>query len=210
MQNIEKRTKKQKLPLKTRLLKFFIGFLIPYIIINGIILFLFIQTPKIKIIENTDPEYEKDKIKFTINCLIPIADVEVYFQENNIPYTRFASYYIIDATNNGTYRVKVTAMNKAFVNSYIDIETRDVTPPIINVEDAIITGNTLNFSVSDSKSGINYDTIYAETTDGTKLNPTYIDKSSGTIEFTINKYKKLTVHVEDTLGNSSETTFNLN
>lgn len=190
------------------LFRIFFGFLIPYVAINGIILFLFIQTPKIHIVDSDSAEYEDSKIKFYTESLLPIVDIKTFFQENPIAYSKFGEYYIIDAKENGTYQIIVTSLNKATVNSYVDIEAHDSDGPVINVDEAVVMGNTLTITVSDSLSGINYDNIYAIDENGNTESPKYIDKASGTVQFQFDSKKKLTIHVEDTNGNVTEAAFN--
>lgn len=188
--------------------RFLFGFLIPFLAINGLILFLFIQTPKIIVLEADAKDYEENKIKFTVECMLPVIDLKTYFQEQEVPYSKFGAYYIIDATENGTYQVSATSLNKATVNSYINVETRDGEPPKINTADAVISGNVLSVTVTDDQSGINYDNVYGINEDQSTSEPTYVDRASGTIQFDFENKKKLTIHIEDNYGNSTEATFN--
>lgn len=201
--------KKSKMSTAEILIRFFFGFLFPFVFINGLILFLYIQSPKINVIDNDSKDFEDSKIKFTIDCILPITSITTNFQENDIPYTKNNEYYIIDAKENGTYAIHTKALNGAIAHSYVDIETIDTEPPVINSSDAIITASTLTFTVSDNQSGINFDKIYAKTEDGKEIKPSYIDKSSGTVEIPIDKTNKLVVHIEDMNGNIAETTFNI-
>ena len=102
------------------------------------------------------------------------------------------------------------ALNRASVNSIVEVETQDGVAPTIDLNSAIITGNTLILSVHDDQSEINYDNLYATLENGDKLTPTYVDKSSGTVQFQITEGKKIVIHVEDTFGNHSETSFTTN
>lgn len=200
---------KHKMSAVEILLRIFFGFLIPYALINGIILFLFIQTPKIVVVDQDSKDYEENKIKFSIDSMLPLTDVKTFYQETEIAYSKLGNIYIIDANNNGSYQIKVTSLNRSSVNSIVDIETKDNIAPIIDLDSAVITGNTLIISVHDNQSEINYDNIYATLENDTKLTPTYVDKSSGTVQFQITDGKKVVVHVEDSSGNHSETSFTI-
>ena len=200
---------KRKMSVGEIILRFFFCFLIPYILINGIIFFLFIQTPKILVVEQNSKDYEENKIKFSIDCILPVTDVKTYYQEAEIAYTKLGNVYIIEADNNGAYKINVTALNKSTANSIIEIDSQDNVPPTIDLDSAVITGNTLIISVHDNQSGINYDNLYATLENGTKLDPTYIDKASGTVQFQITEGKRVVVHVEDEFGNHSETSFTI-
>lgn len=200
---------KRKMSVAEIILRFFFGFLIPFVLINGTIFFLFIQTPKIQVVEQDSKDYEENKIKFSVNCLLPVTDVKTYYQESEVAYSKLGNAYIVNADNNGAYKINVTALNNSTANSIIEIDTQDSVPPTIDLDSAVITGNTLIISVRDNQSGINYDNLYATLENGTRLNPTYIDKSSGTVQFQITEGKKVVVHVEDDFGNHSDTSFTI-
>lgn len=189
------------------LFRFFVGFLLPFVVINSLILYVAIQVPIIKIFDEDADEYETSKIKFTVDCILPITDVKTLYEDTEIPYTKIDNIYIIDATENGSYHITATAINAAKAQvTATPLEHFDTTPPAIDLEKAIITGNTLIFSIVDD-SEINYDNLYATLEDGNRLTPAYIDKSSGTVQFQISPGQKITIHAEDMEGNPLETTF---
>lgn len=198
---------KRKMSIGEILLQFFFGFLIPFVIINGLIFFFCIQVPNIKVVDNDSSEYEDSKIKFSIDCILPIINIKTSYEDKEIPYIKYGDMYIIDANDNGSYQISVTALNRATAQVIATIETKDVVSPIIDINNAIITSNMLIFSIFDAESEINYDNIYAITENGDRIDPSYIDKSSNTIQFQIESGKKLMVHVEDVEGNPTETTF---
>lgn len=201
---------KHKMSVAEIILRFFFGFLVPFVLINGIIFFLFIQTPKIQVIDQDSKDYEENKIKFSVNCILPLTDIKTYYQESEIAYSKLGNIYMIDAENNGTYQIKVTALNRANANSIVDVENQDNVPPTIDLDSAVVTGNTLIVSIHDNQTGVNYDKLHATLENGTVLAPSYVDKASGTVQFQITEGKKILIHVEDTLGNSSETSFTIN
>ena len=198
---------KSEISILEIIMRFFFGFLLPFMLINGIILFLFIQVPEISILNEDSSEYEEEKIKFTINCMLLISDVKTYYEDKEIPYTKFNNIYVIDAKDDGTYQIRVRAINGSLSEIKVSVEAKDVVPPAIDVGNALITSNMLVFSIYDVESEINYDNVYATLDDGNRFTPSYIDKSSGTVQFQINTTGKITVHVEDIEGNSTETTF---
>ena len=200
---------KNRMSIAEILIRIFFGFLIPYVLINGLLFFLFIQVPKIQVVDQNSKDYEENKIKFSIDCALPLTDVKTFYQESEIAYSKLGNLYIINADNNGSYQIKVTALNKSSANSIVEIKSQDSVAPNIDLDSAVITGNTLIISVRDNQSGINYDNLYATLENGTKIIPSYIDKSSGTVQFQITDGKKVIVHVEDDFGNHSETSFTI-
>ena len=205
-----KRLNKNKPTTSNIIFKFFFYFLIPYVLINGIIFFLFIQSPTINVVANDSQNYEENKIKFSIECLLPLSYIKTYFQNEEIPYTKFGDYYSVDVSENGTYQIKVLAINQSKAETSVNIETIDSTPPNIDIDNAIVAGNTLILSVNDDQTEINYDKVYATKDNGDKIDATYIDKVSGTVQFQVESGEKIVVHIEDMIGNSAETSFTLN
>ena len=208
MSNRENKNK-YKMPLSEKILRFFLGFLIPFVVINGFIYYIYIQCPSIKVVDTDSNEYEENKIKFVVNCHIPVKDVTVTFDNNLIPYNKTNNNYSIDISENGVYTIKAVAINGAVSNYSVPVESKDNVPPTINTETAVITGNTLIINVSDNESNINYDNLYATLEDGTKILPKMTDKSIGSVQFQIDSGKKVVVHVEDEYGNYSETSFTI-
>lgn len=198
---------KRKISIGEILVRFFFGFLFPFIIINGLILFFFMQVPIITLVDNNSPEYEDFKIKFTVSCRLPISDIKAYFEDKEIGYSKIGDTYIVEANENGSYQINAIALNKATTQVIATIEAKDVVSPTIDIDNAIVTGNTLIFSIYDIQSEINYDKLYALLEDGSMIQPTYADQTSGNVQFQIEPDKKIIIHVEDIEGNATETTF---
>ncbi len=191
------------------ILRFFFGFLIPFVVINGIIFFLFIQVPTINITKEDSSDYEESKIKFQVECILPITEIKTYFNDTDVPYTKNGDTYIINADENGTYKIVASALNKASSEALATVETKDVIAPTIDLENAVVTGNTLIFSVKDEQSEINYDNLYGLLENGEKISPSHIDAVSGNIQFKIESGEKIIIHVEDIEGNGADITFTI-
>lgn len=200
---------KQKIPVAEIILKFFFGFLIPFVLINGLIFFIYIQCPLIKIVDSASEEFEENKIKFSVECKLPLKEVKVLYQDKDFAYSKVNNFYVADAAESGTYSISATAINGAISVYNVRIESKDVIPPSIDVDTVVITGNVLNITVSDDSSGINYDNLYATLENGEKILPSFIDKEIGAVQFKIESGDKIVIHVEDTFGNSSETPFTI-
>ena len=63
---------------KSGILRFFLGFLIPYLVINGLILFFVIQTPTITADEPDTKDYKSADVSFKVSSLIPMKSVIRY------------------------------------------------------------------------------------------------------------------------------------
>ena len=194
-------------------LRIVFGFLVPFIVINGLIYFLYTAHPTINIIKNENAIEENGtaNISFTIDCPIPLSSIIVYRNEeddtiNEIPYTKLGDTYNININENGTYIIVAKSLNNSVAKTSTYIDTLDNTAPIIHLENAVLLGKSITFEISDDQSGINYDNLYSIDDSGRQEYPQSLDESSGTVTFRFENTSSLTIHVEDKSGNSIETT----
>ena len=194
-------------------LRIFFGFLVPFVVINGLIYFLYTAHPTIIITKN-DNNIEEDgtvNVSFTIDCPIPVSSIIVYRNEedntiNEIPYTKLGDTYNINLSENGTYIIVAKSLNNSVARTSTNIDNLDNTAPTIHMEDAILIGKSITLVISDDQSGINYDNLYSIDDSGRKEYPQSLDESSGTVTFRFENTSSLTIHAEDMSGNSIETT----
>ena len=203
-----KKNNKRKLEPLEIVIRFFFGFLLPFLFINGIILYLYIQTPTINVVKEDSNDYVQDSIKFSVDSILPVTSIKTLKDNVDISYSKYGDYYTVDAKENGSYQIAVKILNGATANSYINIETKDTTPPVIDTSNAIISVDSITVYIMDHESEINYDNVYATTDTGEKEMPLSTDEKTGAIEFHYETGKKLVIHVEDVAGNYSEVTIN--
>ncbi len=187
--------------------RFFLGFLFPYIAINGLILFLFVSSPEIVIKDQNDNKHINSTILFTINSTLPIISVNITENETNIPYTKNGNDYSFTINENGSYLISATSINQMTTTTFATVETIDDTVPYIDLSTVAFSSNILSFNINDNESGINYENIYGTTTENKKIEPSYIDRSTGTIQFKLESYDGFIIHIEDLKGNYVENEF---
>lgn len=202
-----KKNKRKIEPIEI-IIRFLFGFLLPFLFINGFILYLYIQTPTINVVKEDSNDYVQDSIKFSIKSILPVTAIKTLKDNVDVAYSKYDNYYTIDAKENGSYQIVVKILNGATANSYINIETKDTTPPIIDTENAIISAESITVYILDHESEINYENVYATTDSGEREMPLSTEEKTGAIEFHYETGKKLVIHVEDTAGNYSEVTIN--
>lgn len=202
---MKNKNKKTQIDIPNIILRFFFGFLIPFIIINSIIFFLYTDAPVIKIKEYDDNNYNLNEIEFSINSYLPIVEVVVTSQDENIEYRKNGEKYVIPVSSNGTYKISAKSINNMVAVYYKTVSTIDDTPPLINSETIVFTNGTLTFNITDNQSGVNYNKIYAVMSDGSNLEPIYVDKSTGTVQFKLENANNISIHIEDQSGNYSDT-----
>lgn len=186
------------------LYKFFIGFLIPYVLINGIIFFFYTEVPHINIKEQEE-NTQLSKIEWTIDSKLPIVDVKVECLDEDVPYTKSGNVYSIDASKTGTYKIFAKALNQLTAVSSCSIESLDSNAPIIHTENAIIANGTITITITDNQNALNYDSIYAKDDEGNVLTAISTDHDTGSVQFNVSNLSSIIIHAEDISGNASET-----
>ena len=186
------------------LLKFFLGFLLPYLLINGIIFFIYTEVPRINIREQADDK-QLSKIEWTIDSKLPVIDVKVECLDVEVPYTKSGNVYSIDAPTVGTYKITAKALNQLTAVSSCSIESLDESAPIIHTESAIIANGTLTITISDNQNAINFDSIYAKDENGNMISAMSMNQDTGSVQFNVSGLSSIIIHAEDLSGNSSET-----
>ena len=89
---------------------------------------------------------------------------------------------------------------------YENIDILDSTPPQVNSDDCEVSPDKLTIKITDSQSGVNFDSIYAVDPQGRQITPSSIDRDSGTVEFAM-YLDSLEVYAEDMVGNPMQANF---
>ena len=190
-------------PLSNRFVRFLLFGLLPYVVINGIILLLVCSTPRIAIQVKDTNDYMSTQVDFTVRSLLPLKELNVTMESVPLEYTKSGQTYHTTVTQNGTFFVEATSINKMYRSAYADVTMLDDTPPSVNEESAAIDNNTLTFTVSDSQSGVNYDSIVGIVNGTETIYPSHVDRNMGLIKMDLpNRTETVELHFEDMVGNA--------
>ena len=187
-------------------LTFVLKYVLPYLIVNTLILLFVIATPKIIMNETETDDYVLSDISFTVESYLPIQNVSVTANDIPIDYTKDGNKYQVKVDNNGSIRIDVTSINSMTTTQFVSINILDDTAPVIDAGNALLVADTLTFTVTDTQSGIDYNKIYATDADGHQIQPLFVDQLAGTLQFSM-KSGGLTVSVSDIIGNTATMTF---
>lgn len=174
--------------------------------INGAILFFATRVPKINIEHNEGENYKNTQVTFTVDCQIPLKYIKTTLDGEEVQYTENDGKYYVDSKLNGTLKISAMAMNGIESVFNYSISQIDDSLPVIDPSSVSITAGILTLTVSDTQSGINYDSIYAVDALNKKITPSYVNKELGVVQFKMDT-DSLVVHIEDTNGNAIEATY---
>lgn len=203
-----RRAKKNKNSEWLHLLLFYV---LPLIVVNSIIFFAVIAKPKMSITINDTPNYVTTTATISIDSFFPTKSIEFYMDQEPIVFTKESNRtYLAVIENNGVLESTVTNLNGMATTVFETINILDDIPPTlenVGIDEDDSDQNIVTISVTDSQSGVNYDSIYGVDVDGTRIEPINIDKSGSTVSFSMDT-TSLSVFVQDNAGNESQGNFN--
>ena len=194
---------------KSGFLSILVRYVIPYLIINSIILFFVLATPKLKVNEITETEDPTVRTLLVhVDSILPIKEFTAKLEGKEQNFTKENQNYIISITGNGNLRISAKSINGMMQMSNTQVNSFDENPPVIDEDNVILGSGYVEFTVTDDQSGVDFATIYGIDKDGDNLKPTDIEESSGKVTFSM-KSNGLTVYVSDKAGNQITGNFTL-
>ena len=189
--------------LSNKYIRFLLFALLPYLVINGIILLLVCATPRVTVEAKNTDNYVSTEVDFTVKSLLPLKDLQVTLESEPVEYEKSGSTYKCFVTKNGTFAVEAKSINGMTKMIYTDVSMLDDTAPSVDESSINIDRGLLHFTISDTQSGVNYDSVYAVVNGSEQIYPTEIDKSIGYITMILpNNAETIELHFEDMVGNA--------
>lgn len=180
-------------------------YVLPFILINGLIFFVVTEKPKGDISIGESSDYISTTMELKISSLLPLKSMEVTLDGNPVEITKSGSkIYTANLKNNGALEVKLTGFNKMRTVFGEQVNVLDDTPPVI--KDKMFKEGILSFRLDDSQSGVDYSSVTAYNEDKPEILPLSIDRSTGLIMFEIKK-ENLTISAKDKIGNEMHVTY---
>ena len=201
------RVRQQKAP--AGFLKTFLFFIIPYLVINGLIFFLVTAAPKVEISVGDTDNYRTVKVTVTAGGLLPVKDVQITMESNPLECEKDGNTYTAEVTQNGTVYASVSSVNGMSASAYAEVSSLDDTPPVVDETGCRIENDILTFTISDTQSGVDFDSIYATTPEGEKVIPMEVNKERGIVKIPMNA-GQVELHFADMVGNAREATITAN
>lgn len=180
-------------------LQLLLFYILPFIVVNGIIFFIVTAKPKYELVVAPTEDYRTTTATFTIKSHMPLKTVTITFNEEPLNLVKVGNKsYQATITSNGILDVFMQNFNGMSVSNFEVIDILDDEAPGITAYD--MDESLLTITVTDSLSGIDYDSLYGTTPDGTVVPPTTLDPTTGTVVFPIGE-GGLTISIKDLCGN---------
>ncbi len=189
---------------KSGFLSVLLFYVLPFIVVNGLIFFLVTSKPKGEITINESSDYISTTMELKIKSLLPVKSIEVTLDGAPIEMTKTGlKTYSTVLKNNGVLEVKLICFNKMKTVLGDQVDVLDDTPPVI--KDRVVENGILSFRLEDSQSGVDYSSISGCDEDNQDIAPLSIDRSTGRVTFELKK-DNLNITAKDKIGNELHAT----
>lgn len=177
-------------------------YVLPYVVINGIIFLLVCSRPRVNIDVLGTNNYISADVEFQVNSFLPLRVLNVTLESEPVEYVKSGNTYSLSITQNGTFMVEATSINGMQVREFVNIGLLDETAPNLDESSTEISSGVLSFVIKDNQAGVDYDSIYAVTDAGENLVPSEVDKTLGAISIeTPIGISSLDLYYADMVGN---------
>lgn len=190
-------------PLSNKYIHFLLFYVLPYLVVNGLILLLVCSTPRISVdVKDTD-NYVTTDVSFTVKSLLPVKELSISLESEPIEYTKSGSTYACTVDKNGTLAIEARSLNGMSRSVYTDINELDDAAPSIDEESINYSRGDLSFNITDTLSGVNFSTIYGILDNGERIEPESYDANTGDVMMILPKTaESVELHFEDMVGNA--------
>lgn len=190
------------------LIELLLFYILPFIIVNGIIFFLVTTKPKYEVVIEGTNDYRTTDVTFTIKSVMPLKEVTIKMDSEPLDLVKVGKKkYRATIRHNGSLEIYMKNFNGMALLEYEHIDILDDEPP--SIEDYSSDDGILSFTVVDVQSGVDYASISAVTPSGQNIAPLSTDRATGRVSFPLDP-EGLTVSVKDMSGNEFLTTFSVN
>ena len=191
-------------PLSNKYLRVLLLYILPYLVINGIILLLVCSSPRISVdVKDTD-DYISTEVSFTVKSLLPVKELNVALESEPLEYTKSGKTYTCVVDKNGTFTVDAKSLNGMSRSVYTDINLLDDAAPSIDESSINYSRGELSFTIEDTLSGVNYEALYGTTDSGERVDVSSSDSALGSVTMILptKTAEYIELHYEDMVGNA--------
>lgn len=181
-------------------------YLLPFIVVNGILFILVASKPHITIQVADTRDYRTTTVTVTVTSLLPIQEFTSSQEDSPLEMTEEKKgHYTAKITRNGVIEIYAKGLNGMTDTQYEHVNILDDVAPLVGDQYSIQDG-ILTLTLDDSQSGLDWMSVYGVTASGLSIAPASVDKQTGTFTFEMNE-ESLIIYASDLAGNPIQATF---
>lgn len=177
----------------------FLFYVLPFLIVNALIFFFATTRPKVLIVLGDTNDYLSAEATVTIKSWFPLKGTQFSMDSEPLPMEKGKKgTYTITVIKNGLIEATVKSFNGMSTTEFCQVNILDDNPP--SLENTRISDGIVTFTISDSQSGVDFDTIYALNSQNQQVPPLSVDRASSSLSFEMDP-AGLHVYAKDKAGN---------
>ncbi len=180
-------------------------YILPFIIFNLIVFFCVTASPKVSLEVPDTEDYLTAQAIITVETRFPVKSLTADLDGEELTLNSTGNRtYTTTVTKNGVLEVTITNLNGMTTAQFEHIDILDDNPP--SIENAYVENGIVTLTISDSQSGVNFESVYALDSSDQKIEPLTADQETNTFSFAMDP-DGLHVHAQDRAGNEVQGTF---
>ncbi|MDD3251691.1 MAG: hypothetical protein PHV18_03925 [Lachnospiraceae bacterium] len=180
-------------------------YVLPFLVFNSILFFCVTTKPKITLAVADTKDYLSTEVTMTVKSWFPTKSVSMVMDGEQLTLTKGKKRtYTTTVFKNGSVEASVVNLNGMPAAQFEHVNVLDDNPPAFESTD--ILDGIATLTLSDSQSGINFDSIYAVNSQEQRIEPMTVDRASNTLSYEMDP-AGLHVFAQDRAGNEVQGTF---
>ena len=180
-------------------------YILPFVLFNGLILFCVIAKPSMTISVADTNDYLSTEVTVTVTSRFPSGEPTATLDGEPLELVKGKKRtYTTTVYKNGSIEVNVKNINGMTSAAFEHVNVLDDNPPAL--ENTSVTDGVLTLTVTDSQSGVNFDSIYALNSGNERVDPLTVNRSTNTVSYEMEQ-SGLQVYAMDRAGNEVHGSF---
>ena len=180
-------------------------YVLPFLVFNSILFVCLTAKPKLNVVVEDTNDYLSTHVVLTVKSFFPTKSVSMTLDGEPLELEKGKHRtYTATVYKNGSIESSVVNLNGMPATVFEHVNVLDDNPPEFSSTD--IQDGVVTITLSDSQSGINFDSIYALDSAGVRVEPTSVDRASNTLSFEMDP-AGLHIYARDKADNEVQGTF---
>lgn len=186
----------------------FLFYVLPFVVFNGILFYIVTARPALTCTVSDTNDYLSTTVNVEITTMFPTKELTVTMDGEPLELVKTKNRsYTATVYNNGSIEATVLNLNGMSATAFEHVNVLDDNPP--SVENASVVDGILTLTVTDSQSGVDFDSIYALDPAGEQVGPVSVNRDANTLSYKMES-GSLTVVALDKAGNEARSNITAN
>lgn len=174
-------------------------YVLPFVVFNGLLFFCVTAKPELKVTVANTNDYLSTEITVEVTSLFPSDEPVASLDGEALELVKGKNRtYTATVYKNGSIEANVRNLNGMTATTFEQVNVLDDVSP--SMENTTVSDGVLTLTVTDSQSGVDFDSIYALDSSNQRVEPLSVNRSTNTLSYEMDP-EGLHVYALDKAGN---------